>query len=162
MGTFYTGDIDRLFPNYMVETLRLFGTPALFYETLTETKDIYTDNDISSFVDPVSVNILYTEYPRNIKTLQRIGWYNKESEDNPAIAYVPLKIDILKRWQKVLLPGNSSSYTDVKLWRPYQVTKISSTMEHPYYTLIALAPIFADNSPTIDRTKNSNFLNVNL
>jgi hypothetical protein len=160
MGSLYSSDLDRIQLNFIKEASRLRGTDVLFFETLSETKDIYTDIDVSSSSTSISVSIILQDYPQNRKTLQRQGWYNKDSEDNPITAYVPLDLEILKRWQKVLIPGRITGKSNHTLYRPYQITKIATTMDHPHYYLVAMAPLFDDASPDpIDMTENSNFIN---
>ena len=161
MGFLYKTDLDRIQLGFIKEAAYLRGTDVLFYKTLKERKNIYTDIEIKSEPDPIRVSIILEQYPQNRKTLQREGWYNKDSEDNPITAYVPLDLDILKRWQLVLIPGRIVGETEDSLWRAYEVTKISTTMDHPHYYLIALAPIFDDYSPEINREENTNFIDFN-
>ena len=158
MGLLYGGDLDRLQVNQLKEAAKLRGTEVLFFETLDEDKNLYTDIEIQSFEKPMKVNIIFEQYPQNRKTLQREGWYNKDADDNPDTAYVPLDLDILKRWQEVLLPARIVGYGQELGWRRYHVTKISTTMDHPFYYLVALAPVFTDNAPEINRDQNTNFI----
>lgn len=158
MGLLYSGDLDRIQLNHLKEAAKLRGTEVLFFETIEENKNLYTDIEIQSFDKPMKVNILFERYPQNRKTLQREGWYNKDADDNPDTAYVPLDLDILRRWQEVLLPARIVDYNQELGWRRYHITKISTTMDHPFYYLVAMAPVFTDLAPKIDRTKNSNFI----
>ena len=161
MGILYRSDLDRIQLNFFKEMANLRGTTVRFYETLSETKDIYTDIEVQSVQDYLEVDVLFEQYPQNRKTLQREGWYNKDADDNPDTAYVPLDLSILKRWQIVLIPGRVNAVDDGNYWRRYEVTKISTNMDHPHWYLIALAPKFTDNAPAIDRTENTNFINFN-
>lgn len=158
MGNLYRADLDIILRNQFREAARQKGTGALFFETLDETKNIYTDIEVTELKDPITVDIIFQEYPQNRRTLERHGWYNKDSADNPATAYVPLDLSILKRWQYVLLPGRITLTEQANYWRKYHVTRISSFMEHPGFYTIALAPVFDDKSPELDRSKNTNFI----
>lgn len=161
MGLLYSDDIDRIQLGYFKEAARLRGTTVYFYETLSETKDLYTDIDIEKETNPKSVDIIFEQYPINIKTLKKYGWYNKDSEDNPHTAFVPLDLSILQRWQEVLIPARIIDKSLGSGWRRFHITKIQTVMDHPFYYLVALAPIFEDNSPTINRELNNNFLDFN-
>lgn len=161
MGFLYKTDLDRIQLGFIKESAYLRGTDVLFFQTLRERKNIYTDMEVQKEQDPIKVAVILEQYPQNRKTLQREGWYNKDSDDNPITAYVPLDLDILKRWQIVLIPGKVIGESEESLWRAYEVTKISTTMDHPHYFLIALAPIFDDKSPEIDRQSNTNFIDFN-
>jgi hypothetical protein len=174
MGYLYSADLDRLQLNWFKEAARQKGTQVFFFETLTENKNIYTDIEVQSLSNALPVDIIFEQYPQNRKTLQKAGWYNKDSDDNPDTAYVPLDLTILKRWQNVLIPfkisatlfpNPSTPEEDPDMvkyqkrgWRKYQITKMSTVMDYPHYYLVALAPVFTDNSPEIDRTKNSTFI----
>lgn len=158
MGSLYQGDLDRIQLNFIKEAAKLRGTDVLFFETLMEHKDIYTDIEVKSQGTPIEVPVIMEQYPQNRKTLQREGWYNKDSEDNPITMYVPLDLSILKRWQYVLIPGRVNRNNNPLDYRAYETTKISTTMDHPHYYLIAVAPIFIDNSPDINRRHSTNFI----
>lgn len=161
MGLLYNKDLDKIQLGFIKEAAYLRGTDVLFFETLSEEKNIYTDIEVESLGDPIKVAIIMQEYPQNRKTLQRVGWYNKDADDNPTIAYVPLDLDILRRWQNILIPGRIDGQSNKTQWRRYQTTRISTTMDHPHYYLIALAPVFADNAPKLDRNENTNFIDFN-
>lgn len=162
MGYLYGSDLDRIQLPFLKEAAKLRGTTVLFFQTLSETKNIYTDIEVQALEDPLSVDIIFQQYPQNRKTLEKAGWYNKDAEDNPDTAFVPLDLEILKRWQFVLLPGkictNLSGDIEAGSWRKYHITKMQTTMEHPHFYLVAMAPVFTDAAPVIDRTKNSNFV----
>lgn len=159
MGFLYKTDLDTIQLNFLKESAYLRGTSVIFYETLSEEKNIYTDMEVQSMTTGTPVDIIFETYPQNRKTLQREGWYNKDAEDNPATAFVPFDLSILKRWQRVLIPGQIND--NPSLYRTYEVTKISTTMDHPHYYLIALAPVFTDTSPAIDRNQNNTYIEFN-
>lgn len=161
MGTLYKQDLDRIQLDFIKEAAKLRGTDVLFYEVLSQIKDIYTDIEIESETQPIRVAVIMEQYPQNRKTLQREGWYNKDSEDNPITMYVPLDLETLKRWQYVMIPGRIKGDGNPSDYRLYEVTKISTNMDHPHYYLIAVAPIFTDNSPEIDRKQSTNFIDFN-
>lgn len=158
MGILYQDDLNRIQLGFLKEAAYLRGTDVLFFETMEECKDIYTDVEIQTYETPIRVSVIMEQYPQNRKTLQREGWYNKDSEDNPITMYVPLDLDILRRWQYVMIPGRVGESDPQTCWRLYETTKISTTMDHPHYYLIAVAPIYTDNSPEIDRTQTTNFI----
>lgn len=161
MGTLYKQDLDRIQLDFIKEVAKLRGTNVLFYKVLSQIKDIYTDIEIESETQPIQVAVIMEQYPQNRKTLQREGWYNKDSEDNPITMYVPLDLETLKRWQYVMIPGRIKGDGNPSDYRLYEVTKISTNMDHPHYYLIAVAPIFTDNSPEIDRKQSTNFIDFN-
>lgn len=159
MGILYNSDLDRIQLDRFKEAARLRGTSVLFFETTSELKDIYTDVDVVSKLKGTPVDVLLETFPQNRRTLQKVGWYNKDKEDdNPVTMFVPLDLEILKLRQKILIPDNVSH--EYSMWRAHRVTKISTRMVYPSFWLIAVAPLFEDVSPELDRTSNSNFLNV--
>ena len=160
MGKLYTSDLDRLRLGYFKEAASLKGTTVYFYKTISEYKDIYTDIDIVKEAEPRKVDILFEQYPVNIKTLKKYGWYSVDGESNPHTAYVPLDLTTLNRWQEVLIPARIVGDGEGLGWRRFHVTKMQTTMDHPSYYLIALAPVFEDNAPAIDREKNTTFIDL--
>lgn len=156
MGILYNNDLNRVQLRWFKEAARLRGTSVKFFETLTETKDIYTDVEITKEQNPIDVDILFEGYPQNRPTLDKYGWYDKNADDNPDTAFVPLDLETLRRWQHVLIPSRTTD--EVTLWRLYHVTRIATRMEHPFYWVVALAPVFPDNAPEIDRSDNFNFI----
>ena len=160
MGLLYQDDLSRTQLNFFKEAAKLKGTQVTFLPTDTEVKDIYTDVTVESLTDEEDVkviDILFETFPANRKTLERNGWYNKDAEFHPIIAYVPLDLEELSRWGRVLLPATIAEPFN-GTYSMYEVSKISTRMEHPFYWTVALVPVFPDNSPSIDRTKNSNFI----
>ena len=85
MGNLYRADLDIILRNQFREAARQKGTGALFFETLDETKNIYTDIEVTELKDPITVDIIFQEYPQNRRTLERHGWYNKDSADNQSL-----------------------------------------------------------------------------
>ena len=159
MGILYNSDLDRIQLDRFKEAARLRGTSVLFFETKSELKDIYTDIDVVSSLKGKPVDVLIETFPQNRRTLQKVGWYNKDKEEeNPITMFVPLDLEILKLWQKILVPDNVSN--EYYMWRAYQVTKISTRMVYPSFWLVAIAPIFTDNSPVLNRENDFNFINV--
>lgn len=157
MGLLYSDDLDIIQLDYFKEAAKLRGTKVVFLKTLSEEKDVYTDIDINSDAEPIYVDIMFQQFPQNKRTLMREGWYNKDrEEENPMTMDVPLDLDILSQWQIVLFPFDTKA--PLNKWRPYQITKISSRLEHPHFYTVAAVPYFIDESPELDRTSNSNFI----
>ena len=157
MGILYSDDLDRFQIKQFKEAAKLRGTQVVFLKTLSEKKDIYTDIDIIPSEMPIYIDILFQQFPQNKRTLQREGWYNKDKEeDNPITLQVPLDLQILSQWQIVLFPSNTKA--PLKQWKPYQITKISTRVEHPAFYTCAAVPYFIDTSPELDRKSNTNFL----
>ena len=157
MGILYSDDLDRFQLNQFKEAAKLRGTQVVFLKTLSEKKDIYTDIDIIPSEMPIYIDILFEQFPQNKRTLQREGWYNKDKEENnPITLQVPLDLEILSQWQIVLFPNKTQDA--LRYWKPYQITKISTRVEHPHFYTCAAVPYFIDKSPTIDRKENIIFL----
>lgn len=158
MGLLYSSDLDRTQLGFFKEAAGLHGTRVYFYKTLSETKSLYTDIDITKEAEPISVDIMFEQYPVNIRTLKKYGWYNKDEDDNPHTAFVPLDLETLSRWQEVLVPARILDKNTELGWRRFHITKLQTVMDHPFYYVVALAPVFDDNSPVIDRGNNSTFI----
>lgn len=157
MGTLYSDDLDRFQLNQFKEAAKLRGTKVVFLKTLTERKDLYTDIDIETSEEPIYIDILFQQFPQNKRTLQREGWYNKDrEEENPMTMQVPLDLSILRQWQIVLLPYDTKA--PLRYYKPYQVTKISTRVEHPNFYTVAVVPYYYDTSPLINRNESSNFI----
>lgn len=157
MGTLYSDDLDRFQIRQFKEAAKLRGTTVVFLKTLNESKDLYTDIDIETSEEPIYIDILFQQFPQNKRTLQKEGWYNKDrEEENPMTMQVPLDLNILKQWQIVLFPYDTQ--TPLKYYKPYQITKISTRVEHPNFYTVAAVPYYYDTSPLINRTESSNFI----
>lgn len=157
MGVLYGDDLDRFQINQFKEAAKLRGTKVVFLKTLTERKDLYTDIDIKTSETPIYIDVLFQQFPQNKRTLQKEGWYNKDrEEENPMTMQVPLDLEIIRQWQIVLFPYDTQA--PLKYYKPYQITKISTRVEHPSFYTIALVPYYYDTSPVIDRTSSSNFI----
>ena len=157
MGTLYSDDLDRFQIRQFKEAAKLRGTTVVFLKTLNESKDLYTDIDIETSEEPIYIDILFQQFPQNKRTLQKEGWYNKDrEEENPMTMQVPLDLNILKQWQIVLFPYDTQA--PLKYYKPYQITKISTRVEHANFYTIAALPYYYDTSPLINRAESSNFI----
>lgn len=161
MGTLYKNDLDRIQIKQFKEAAKLRGTQVVFFETSSKTKDLYTDFDVETFPEEHKIDVLFQTFPQNKRTLMQEGWYNKDKEEeNPITMQIPLDFPMLDQWQKILIPNNTQHPTSK--WRLYEITHISTRVEHPFFYLVAVVPYYLDDSPELDRTQNQNFLIVDL
>ena len=79
--------------------------------------------------------------------LDKAGMVQRDSNNN---------LNILKQWQIVLFPYDTQA--PLKYYKPYQITKISTRVEHPNFYTVAAVPYYYDTSPLINRTESSNFI----
>lgn len=81
-----------------METLRLYGIPAKYYQIATATSeayDLYDDvkvKELGTYAEPIDIRVTFEISP-SIKTLKSLGWYIKGEENLPIVAYVPLQYE---------------------------------------------------------------------